>query len=57
MPLPIIVEATLQAALMNVVSNVLAQYIQSSKKGVSSAAARQPLGPLRPHGQKLIPSR
>jgi len=34
MPLPLIVEATLQAALMNVVSNVLAQYIQSSKKGV-----------------------
>lgn len=34
MPLPTIVEVTLQAALMNVFSNVLAQYIESMKDGV-----------------------
>lgn len=38
MPMPEFVEVTLQAALMNVLSNVLAQYIQSLKEGVSLVA-------------------
>lgn len=36
MSLPPIVETTLQAALLSVVSNVVAQYIQTSKQTVST---------------------